>query len=513
MRVLRSRWVWVIAAVVTITVSVITSGGTSAHDRRHSSVQHRPTSAPVPPGTLVVSIGAPLRTRRVPSGFLGLSLEFPAFRAYAERDPTVFEQLVRNLAPGQRPVLKIGGDSTDWAWWPVAGMARPRGIRYTLGERWIRPTRMVATALRARLILGIDLEANSAAAASTEASALIGGFGRARVAALELGNEPELYPSWGWYRTPDGREVPGRPKSYDFSAYTRNFASVASSLPHAPLAGPAIGAPWWMRHVGQFIAAEHRLSLVTLHRYPLQRCFMPAASPLYPTIHNLLSPAASAGLAQSVAPYVRLAHGHGLRLRIDELNSVSCGGAPGVSDSFASALWALDAAFQMARVGVDGINVHTFPGARYQLFRFRRRRGTWTARVFPEYYGLMMFAQAAPPGSRLLHISGAGAAGVNAWATRAPDGTTRVVMINAAAARSRLVALRVPGSGGVATLDRLSAPGLAARTRVTIGGQTFGSHTTTGVPSGSEKLTSITPARGEYVVRLPAASAALLRIL
>jgi hypothetical protein len=506
--------VWLVAAVATVTISVIASEGTSAHNRRHSSVPHRHTAgagATLLPGTPRVTIGAPLR-RTVPPGFIGLSVEFPAIQTYAERDPTVFEQLVRNLAPGQAPVLKIGGDSTDWAWWPVPGMARPPGIRYALGPRWIRATRLIAGGLSARLILGIDLEANSATVASTEARALIKGVGAARIAALELGNEPELYPSWGWYRKADGREVPGRPAGYDFRAYTRNFASIASSLPSTALAGPAIGAPGWMRHVGQFIASEPRLSFVTLHRYPLQRCFMPAASPLYPTIHNLLSPEASQGLAQSVVPYVTLAHAHGLRLRVDELNSVSCGGAAGVSNTFASALWALDAAFEMARVGVDGVNVHTFPGAAYQLFSFRRRRGTWTARVFPEYYGLMMFAEAALPGSRLLESSAAGRAGVKVWATRARDGSTRIVLINDAASRARLIRVRLAGPAERATLKRLTAPGLRARTGVTIGGQTFGAHTANGMLAGRQDLISVVPVEGEYVVRLPATSAALLTV-
>src|SRR5437588_1009661 len=281
-----------VAALATISVSVIASGGTSAQSRRHGSAAHRHPGGAPPPDAPVVTIGSALPTGRVRSGFLGLSVEFPALQKYAEQDPVVFERLVRNLAPGQRPVLKIGGDSTDWAWWPVAGMARPRGVRYTLGHRWIQAARLVASALRARLILGIDLEANSAAVAAAEARAFIRGFGRAGIAALELGNEPELYPSWGWYRAPGGREVPGRPKNYNFTAYSRNFAAVARSLPHVALAGPAIGAPGWMRHVGEFIADEPRLSLVTLHRYPLQRCFMPAASPLYPTLGNLLAPAA-----------------------------------------------------------------------------------------------------------------------------------------------------------------------------------------------------------------------------
>ena len=122
---------------------------------------------------------------------------------------------------------------------------------------------------------------------------------------------------------------------------------------------------------------------------------MPGSSD-YPTLANLLSPLASRGLTQGLAPYVATAHEHGAAFRIDELNSVACGGKSGVSNTFASALWALDALFASARTGTDGVNIHTFPGARYGLFTFRRMGSEWSASVRPEYYGLLMFAQAAP---------------------------------------------------------------------------------------------------------------------
>jgi len=507
----RMRVVVAAAAVAAVLVPVIASGGTSAHEHRHALRRDASRPAVVPPGTALLTVGTATGSPPVHPGFLGLSLEFPAIQAYATSDPQLFEQLVRNLAPGQSPILKIGGDSTDWAWWPVPGMARPPGVRYTLGRRWLGATRRVARALGARLILGIDLEADSARLAATEARAFLAGIGRQWIDALELGNEPELYPSWGWYRAADGVEIPGRPHSYGFNAYTENYGSVASFLPRLPLAGPAIGAPGWMRHVGQFVTSEPRLSLVTLHRYPLQRCFFPAASPLYPTIHNLLASEASAGLASSVARYASLAHAHGLGLRVDELNSVSCGGAPGVSNTFASALWVLDAAFQMARVGVDGVNIHTFPGATYGLFDFRRLRGIWGALVHPEYYGLMMFAQAAPPRSELMRVSGRFPEGVRAWATRATDARIRVVLINDSSV-ARAVAVRIPAAGATATLERLTAPGIRATRGVMLGGQTFGARTTTGVLAGAPRRTSVAPARGEYPVILPAASAALLTL-
>ena len=102
---------------------------------------------------------------------------------------------------------------------------------------------------------------------------------------------------------------------------------------------------------------------------------------------------------------IAYAHKHGATVRIDELNSVACAGQPGVSDTFASALWMLDTLFAMARSGVDGVNIHTLPTASYRPFEFRRIRGRWLATVEPEYYALLMFEQAAPPGSHMLNLT------------------------------------------------------------------------------------------------------------
>ena len=411
------------------------------------------------PSATVLVGASTTRDRAIPAGFLGLSLEYPAIEAYAGTDPAgidpVFEQLIRNLAPSQGPVLRIGGDSADSTWWPVPGATRPPGVTFTLGPRWVQVMRALTTALQAKLILGVNLEADSPDLAAAEAQALITGIGAGSVQALELGNEPELYASFPWYRTADGHGVPGRPASYDFTAFTHDYAQFASALPHVPLAGPTTGESRWLAQLTQFLVAEPQVKLVTLHRYPLQLCFASPQSSQYPTIAHLLSAGASRGLANSFAPYIAIAHERGLPLRIDELNTVSCGADAAVSDTFASALWALDALFEMAHAGIDGVNIHTFPGAGYELFRFSQVGGRWRASVAPEYYGLLMFAQATPPGSRLLGVSGAIRGRVKTWATEGADGRIRVVLINDDPARPRVVAVRVPGAAGAATVERL----------------------------------------------------------
>jgi hypothetical protein len=475
------------------------------------------TSAPITTerSNTVLSLPRLLSGPPIQRGFLGLSLEYRAIEAYAGSDPNainpVLERLISNLSPGQPPRIRIGGDSTDWTWWPVPHMRQPPGVSYSITKRWLAVTRALATALGARLTLGIDLEADSPRLAAAEARALSDGIGASAISALEPGNEPELYRSWSWYCSSAGLPVTGRPSSYDFPAFVRDFSKITTAIPHdLSLAGPTVGIHTWFPGLPEFLAAEPRVRVVTLHRYPLQN-FVSPASPVYPSVSNLLSDAASRGLADSIAPYVRVAHTRHLPLRIDEMNTVSAGQAPGVADSFASALWIVDALFNMARVGVDGVNIHTFPGATYELFHFWRKQGIWQGFVSPEYYGMLLFAQAAPRGSRLLTSFTATGDAVKAWATYTPDLTIRVVLINDHP-YPQTVVLAAAGHTAPATLERLLAPSIHSVQGVTLDGQTFGPQTATGVLTGEPTDVAVSPANRRYLVTLPATSAAMLTI-
>jgi hypothetical protein len=468
----------------------------------------------IPRDALRVEVGARPFGRSVKPGFIGLSIEYPSSIAYSGADPyrpnPVYLQLVRNFTPGQAPVIRFGGDTADWTWWPVPGMARPGGIRYTLTPRWMAVTRATAAALRGRLILGVNFEADSRRLAAAEARALLAGIGRRYIAGFELGNEPEVYATLPWYTTPAGMAVPGRPPSYGFAAYLHDYASLSAALPRTvPLVGPASGAPQWLTGLTRYLRANRRVKIATFHRYPLHRCFNPPNSPTYPTIANLLAPVASSGPATSLQAAVTAAHAQGIPFRSDELNSVSCGGARGVSDTFASALWILDTLFNMARVGVDGVNIHSFRTGVYAPFAFAFAHHRWSARVKAMYYGMLLFTRAAPPGSRLLHVSDRGPDTLHAWATRSTDGRRAVVVINDSRRRAATLAIRLPGATA-ASLERLSAPTAQARARITLAGQTFGDRTTSGKLSGVQRLASLSLVQGRFVLRVPAASAALL---
>jgi hypothetical protein len=73
-----------------------------------------------------------------------------------------------------------------------------------------------------------------------------------------------------------------------------------------------------------------------------------------------------------------------------------------------------------------------------------------------------------------------------------------------------VLAVHVPGRDPQATLTRLTAPGASATSGVTLGGQSFGAETGTGLLAGRAATTSVAPDDGRYVVSLPATSAAML---
>ncbi|MEO8969949.1 MAG: glycosyl hydrolase family 79 C-terminal domain-containing protein, partial [Solirubrobacteraceae bacterium] len=231
-----------------------------------------------------------------------------------------------------------------------------------------------------------------------------------------------------------------------------------------------------------------------------------------PTIGHLLADSSSAGLANALAPFVAVAHRHRLPFRLTEINTASCQGQPGVSDTFASALWSLNTMFNLARRGVDGVNFHMLPGSHYELFSpSQTPSGGWQAVVHPVYYGLDLFAQAFPVGARLVTVT-APSGPTKLWATQAGDGTLRVTLINQDPAAEHDVQVQIPNSTTPGNLETLTAPSISSTGGVALGGQSFGSQTSTGTLPGSPTTTPVTPVTGSYTVPLPAASAALLTI-
>ena len=480
------------------------------------------TTRPAPPpgiprsADLLTVTGTPI-SQPVAPGFVGLSVELPTLIDYAGSDPRhpnpLFTTLLRQLAPGGQPVLRIGGRSSDRSSFMTKGVKPSPGVAYSIPAPWVPVARAVAQAAGARLILGLNLESRDPKLMAAEVTRM-GQIGAPHIAAFEIGNEPEKFSTRAWYFA-HGQSVPGRPRSYDFSAYNREFSRFARLVPgRYALAGPAVAYLRWLPHLGPFLSAQPRVKYAMFHLYPLANCVQRPHGAQAPTIGHVTSLVASTAAAAPLTAAVRTAHARHAALRLDELNSVACGGAAGVSDRLASALWALDMLFALAREGVDGVNIHTFVQAEYRTFRFSRTRGNWSAAVSPLYYGLLAFARMTPPGSRLVQTSLPTDRNLRVWATAAPGGHLHVVLINDSPTKRRTVAIKLPPGETAApiTLERLSGPGgLGAAGSITLGGQGFGASSATGRLAGP--LRTGRPRqirRGIYLLTVPPGSATFL---
>ena len=453
--------------------------------------------------------GPPIR-----AGFVGITTEFRDMFKEVGTDPThpdtAFEQVVRNLAPDGGLDLRIGGDTTDWTWWPVPGMAHPPWARFTLTPTWMAVAQKLLEDLHAHLIIGINMEADNPVISAAEVAAIKSGIGPSVPTTFELGNEPELYSKWPFYiiKAPARQTVYGRPRSYSFRQITTEWDRLAAHLGPIRLAGVGYSSFRALPHVEQFLHASRNLSLLTLHTYALtpQKCQQGGQlqeSRLFDA-HSLQA------LAGAVDAWSTLGRQNGVALRVDEINAVTCGGLVNFSNSLGPSLWALNILPLYAQTAVTGVNFETRPGTAQNLIQTAASTSGWSVTVQPEYYGMLAFARLTPPGSRILGVTPM-PSGLLAWAVQTPGHTVNIVVTNITSHAQR-VAIQAGVAKGPAVTEALasSARRLSATTGVTLGGQTISPQT--GQLAGRRVVSHVTPHRGIYDITVAPASATILSV-
>ena len=484
----------------------------------------RALAAPQPVRVLVdrVPLSSPL-----PGGFLGLALEYRTIPQWLGNvaSPTAVDPalvgLIRGLNPTGRPVIRIGGQSTDRSWWPVPGVSAPVGVTYAITPTWTADAHALAETLDARMLLSVNLEADSPQDGGYEARQLLAGVGAPYVEALEIGNEPDLYTTTPWYRVLNGQDIPwssqvgdpvfSRAPGYDEADYLAEFQRMLAVMPaDVAIAGPdAVDANWLNPFIG-LVTPHGRIRILDSHAYALLQCDQDPFSPRYPSIPNLLAYRAWHNLLNGAFPALAFARSEGLQFRVDEMGSVTCDGRAGVSDTMASALWATNALFFAAREGVSGVNLHSYPNSTNGLFDLSHTTAGWRAEIHPLYDGALMFARADPVGSQVLSLSSDGPSTLQTWATIGSDHLVRVLVDNEGPAAQ--VSIHAPRGYGArpGSVQRLLAPSAAATTGLTIGGSRFVT-SSTGVAPAPVPAT-VTPGHSGYTIRAPANSETLLTL-
>jgi len=469
----------------------------------------RPGQLPV----AVVTIDPSASTVSVPSSYFGISTEYWALPLF-ERNMPVFERVLTMLhTQGDGPlVLRIGGDSADHSFWAPKAKKMP-GWEFAVTPAFLSRLRTLVERDRVRLIVDLNLVTDTPFTAAEWARAAETSLPHGSIIGFEVGNEPDLYERKYWEATMARSPLQSSalPLDVTASSYVDSFKEYAQVLgegaPDVPLIGPAVAHPRVSLDWISTLIADERSELgeVTGHLYPYSACVKHPSSASYPTVSRLLSPAASSGLAKDIAGAVAVAHGAGLKLRLTELNSVTCGGKAGVSNTFATALWAPDALFTLMRAGVDGVNLHVREYAINAPFSLNR----YGLNPRPLLYGLVMFERTLGAQARLvrLHMSAPRRSNLSAWAVRVRGDILHVLLIDKGN-RNLQVDLHLPATGP-ATVQRLLAPSASSTSGETLDGQRIGPE---GTWIGTRQVGTIIAGRQGYVLTIPRRSEALVGV-
>ena len=445
------------------------------------------------------------RGQRVSPAFLGLSFELssvPTLARYAAGGNLI--RLLRSLGTG---VLRLGGASADTrVAWSDSVTPAPTWASTSLSSADLRGLARVAAASGWRVLLTLGLAHFEPVPAAREAAAARVAFGRS-LAGIELGNEPDAYLRHGL------RQAPWAFAQYGAQAHAY-LGAIAAAAPGVTLAGPDVSGSSAFLGWGNEEAAHLRPALLTGHHYPLGCHEVPA-----PSVARLLSDETRRAEDASLARYMHVARAAGIAFRLDETGSVSCGGRPGVSDTFASALWAVSYIARSMAAGVAGINFHDDPGncGGYAPLcaptGARLRTGVLSVR--PEWYALLL-ARALlgdrPIRARLAEpAQPASAPNLSVTALRARDGRLHVVVVDEDPPGSAAVSLHlhVPRGYAAARILALTARSPWALAGVRLGGRSVR-------PDGSWSEPAALPSvarRGKLIALDVAPSSALLLTL
>lgn len=437
----------------------------------------------------------------ITADFTGLSYETSQLS-----DPTFFSPDNEALAGfhrclGAAGVLRIGGNTSEFGVWTPTGTtigSTPEAVGPDTGHH--APPRRPVTPLAVRnlraflglsgwrLIYGLNMGSESPETVADEAAHVAGVMGD-KLVAFQLCNEPDLF-----YR--NGLRSPDYGYRQFAAEWRRFFRALKQRVPGAALAGPdtAFNNEWLVSFARE---QRHDLAFLTQHYYAEG----PPTNPSM-TIERLLSP--SPRLQAELAAVAAARRETGLPFRMAETNSCYQGGKQGVSDTFASALWAADLMYQLAQAGAVGVNFHGGGYGWYTPIAGTRENG-FLAR--PVYYGMLLFAAAGAGRLVSTEMDGVADGSIAVYGLKNPDGALKLVILNKDLNSDVALAVNAPGVKR-ASVMRLIAPRPDDTTDVTFGGSVVGDDGAW-TPAVTESLAT---SRGVLTLSMPKASGALVTL-
>jgi hypothetical protein len=481
-------------------------------------------SSQLPPGAALT-----LTVQQAVAGAVALDASFASLsyeKAHLHTSPNVYfgadnTNLIGLLNTLGGGVLRISGNSVDRITWTPegAGQSKAQVSRADVNNL----AKFIKQCPNWKVIYGINFaragnSSSSPALAADEATYVAQQLG-SQLLSFEIGNEPDLY---GDSRTSNlsgityDSFINGGTVAQGTTVGWNQFAqAISSAVSGAVFSGPAAASDssGWAESFATSEAGN--IALTTEHYY------ISNYSSATPSIAGMLT-YPDTNLVSVLQNLQTTAQKTGIPYRIDEANSYFSSTKPaGVSNVFASALWAIDFIFTHAQYGANGLNFHS-NGSTKSYAVIGDSEGSVTA-VQPLYYALLFFSQifASATGGQLLSTTlSESEAAVSAFAVATSDGATYVIVnnkdtthaanvtIELAASASRATVMTLASSGDTAA-DQLANPGIYNDgTAISFGGQAVALD---GVWKGTAQKTLNVTDR-HVTVSVAAVSAVLIRI-
>jgi hypothetical protein len=273
-------------------------------------------------------------------------------------------------------------------------------------------------------------------------------------------------------------------KTYEafFKQWKSHYDAILKAVPGAMFDGPSADGNYALNLVKNVFDGRH-LAMASDHYYFLGSGRAGETnSPV--TRARFLSNSLHHDYERDYARVGAVLAAQGVPYRIDEMNSCYNGGAKDSSDTYASALWALDCTHWWASHHILGVNYHTgesvgrdggFAAANYAAFVHQLDGNGFIMR--PQAYGLLTFSQGARGRPLEVTIHASPTYNFNAYAYRDSDGSIYVTLINKSygeKAQPASVSLQLPQDMASATwqwMDLVQKEhDIAAKTGVMLGG-------------------------------------------
>lgn len=402
-------------------------------------------------GTATITLQPGTGGDRLEPNYVGLSTEATMLTDGAFNLPNLANYLHTLNSAG---VLRIGGVSADTTYWTSSGETAPKWSTGTITPASLTELAGVLNASGWSAILTVNLMDKDPARGADEALHAKQILGPA-LKAIAIGNEPDNYYS-------------------DASAYFTDFesyvADIKQAAPGVEIVGPDAGSyPRIVPAFAQDEAGHPDIAELTDHHYALLEDSCANPTKVY-TADDLLSTSteqSEAGYASGTTTY---AWQLGVPAALTEANSIDCGGVPGVSNTFASALWALDYSLILAQNGIVNVDFHGgFTDCGWYGTVCTGSTMSTTLTAHPVFYGMLAVGLLGT--GNFLSLTNSDSADIRAYAMLNGNRLT-VALIDVAASGPTTVTLNLGTPYAHAQEAELASPGgLAATSGITLGGQ------------------------------------------